>query len=351
MDSTLRKRPSLKDIANAAGLTISTVSEILNGRKQNYSSAKTRENVQRIASELGYRPNFGYKIMLGKKTQTVAIVPVVKRVLADEHVKNLSILLMEKLKSIGYSSYLCTLTLDAADNIAKMQELISRGVEYFVLIGTPVGHEEMQELFISEGVNYVGVCSNYFKRRIELRVTDGVENILRFFLLEGRKNFKLMIGMHYAEGYQADRFVALQRLFPDMDKEELCQKYVIPIPSMGDEFDDFEAYACSEGYRLTNDALKKSPDIQALFYSNDYFAIGGVKCLAEKGLSIGKKIALAGCNNIHGIKFNPFPVSSIEHDIELIADIVCRKAAGSRAFQIRLESKAIIRTLKDGNKE
>ena len=64
---------SLKSIACRCGLSVSTVSQILNGRR-NYCSEEQIARVRKLAAEMGYQPNIGYKIMVGEKTRTVAIL-------------------------------------------------------------------------------------------------------------------------------------------------------------------------------------------------------------------------------------------------------------------------------------
>ena len=74
MEVKSSKRVSLKTIATEAGLSVSTVSEILSNRANNFSSEITKHKVRQIANAVGYRPNFGYKLMRGEKTKTVSII-------------------------------------------------------------------------------------------------------------------------------------------------------------------------------------------------------------------------------------------------------------------------------------
>lgn len=346
MDSERRRRVSLKDIAGASGLSISTVSEILNGKRQNYSSEATRKLVFKVASELGYRPNFGYKVMLGQRTKTVAIVSVIRRVMADEHIKGLILALSERFESMGYASYVCTLSMDADANMAHIQELISRGVEHFVMIGTPLGHERIQALLKDEGRTFIGY-SPQLERRVEVDSSPAIEGILRFFLSEGRSNFKMVIGDPAKDNFMSDRFLALRRVFPDIDCQELCARHIVPLDCPDGADGDFETYAYRQGHLLTASILDGDPGVQAIFHSNDYFALGGLSCLLERGVSVGKDVAIAGANNIQAVKFNPFPVSTVEHDMASVLEMLSREATSSQPFQTRLESAAIIRTPKD----
>ncbi|MGV9313247.1 LacI family DNA-binding transcriptional regulator [Streptomyces sp. NPDC003691] len=61
----------IKDVARAAGLSITTVSHALNGKGK--VSARTRERVREIAEELGYRPNPAAQVLLSGRTGIVGL--------------------------------------------------------------------------------------------------------------------------------------------------------------------------------------------------------------------------------------------------------------------------------------
>ena len=67
------RKVTLKQVAAAANLAVPTVSQILNGRR-NYCSGEQIARVRKLADEMGYQPNIGYKITVGEKTRTVAIL-------------------------------------------------------------------------------------------------------------------------------------------------------------------------------------------------------------------------------------------------------------------------------------
>ncbi|MFI6285113.1 LacI family DNA-binding transcriptional regulator [Streptomyces sp. NPDC051018] len=61
----------IKDVARAAGLSITTVSHALNGKGK--VSARTRERVRLLADELGYRPNPAAQVLLTGRTGVVGL--------------------------------------------------------------------------------------------------------------------------------------------------------------------------------------------------------------------------------------------------------------------------------------
>ena len=65
-------RVSMRKIAEVAGVSVATVSHVLNNRS-NVCTEATAERIRKVASELGYRVNFGYKLMHSIPTRTVAV--------------------------------------------------------------------------------------------------------------------------------------------------------------------------------------------------------------------------------------------------------------------------------------
>ena len=121
---------------------------ILNAQNPAIPSAhpqETRQRVRQIAKNLGYRTNFGYRLMQGQKTHTVAIMVGEAYVTSEEHYNELIVRLMNKFDRLDYSVYFKTFTYSAEANLEKVRELISRGVEHFVFLGDPVGYWDAEK--------------------------------------------------------------------------------------------------------------------------------------------------------------------------------------------------------------
>lgn len=65
-------RVTIHDVAAQAGVSINTVSRVLNGRPD--VKATTRDRVQQVIAELGYRPNRLARSLIGRSSRTVGLV-------------------------------------------------------------------------------------------------------------------------------------------------------------------------------------------------------------------------------------------------------------------------------------
>lgn len=345
MDATSGKRVSLKTIATEAGLSVSTVSEILSNRANNFSSEITKHKVRQIANAVGYRPNFGYKLMRGEKTKTVSIILADAFVRKEVHTQQLIVDIMSEFDRMGYACYLSSFTYDANENLVKIRELVARGSQYFILMGTPYGYEQIENEIIKSGKNYIGYNSP-FRRTVNPDVIGGAESILQYFISEGKNNFRIIIS-HDKNLKLMDhtRFAALKNVFPDLTDEVLINKYVY----MCDDFYATDVNIRDEdlifnlGYSATAELLARDPSIQALSYGNDNFALGGAKFLLEKGFVIGKDILVAGFNNTLAIKAYPFPISSVEFNVKKICQALVEESLNEPPFKLKVEPIVHIR--------
>ncbi|MEU4601960.1 LacI family DNA-binding transcriptional regulator [Kribbella sp. NPDC023972] len=67
-----RPLPTSKDVAALAGVSQSTVSYVLSGKRP--ISAETRQRVEDAIAELTYQPNAGARALRGRRTNVVALV-------------------------------------------------------------------------------------------------------------------------------------------------------------------------------------------------------------------------------------------------------------------------------------
>jgi LacI family transcriptional regulator len=69
-----RKRPTLRDVAAQAGVTVATVSRVLSGKSATEVSEATAIRVQQIADEIGYRPNAIARGLRTRRTGGIGLV-------------------------------------------------------------------------------------------------------------------------------------------------------------------------------------------------------------------------------------------------------------------------------------
>jgi len=319
---------TIKDIAKAASVSVPAVSAVLNNKTNCRVSPATRGKILHFAKEMDYKPNFSGLLLSGKKTRTVALLISQIWHKSEEYMKDMIISLMCQFDEQGYACYFADIAGDADTNYSKVQEFISRGVHHFVFLGSPHGRDRIKELIESRNKSYIVYGSSSFMNRyVESDTASGVTSIIRFFLSRGKSNFRMLINPIGKDTMsEHPRICGLMTAFPDVDVENLLKRYVIVMTETDTapikQLDIF----VKAGYERTAMIIKENPEIQAIFYLSDFYAIGGAKLLLEKGFNIGKDILLAGFNESPAVRNYPYPISSVEHDIDKITTAITEES-------------------------
>lgn len=181
----------LTDVAKKAGVSVTTVSRVINNH--GYLSEKTKHKVFAAMKELNYQPNSLARSLQGKKMKLIGLIfPSITNPFFAELVQDIESILFKK----GYKIILCNAGQDKEKERAYLKMLLANQVDGIIAGAHNLGIEEYQELGLpivsfdrklSDNVPIVS-CDNY--QGIALAVHDllqaGCQNI--YFL--GNKNRK-----------------------------------------------------------------------------------------------------------------------------------------------------------------
>lgn len=129
--SLVKRRANLRDVARLAGVSVATVSRVLN--TPSLVHLKTRTRVEAVIEELGFVRNAAARAINSGRTRILgALIPTL-----DSDIFALTISAIEKrLVDLGFSLVVATTDDDLHTEARKAQELLDNGVEGFFLTGT-----------------------------------------------------------------------------------------------------------------------------------------------------------------------------------------------------------------------
>ncbi|MBQ1379742.1 MAG: LacI family DNA-binding transcriptional regulator, partial [Erysipelotrichaceae bacterium] len=142
-----KKKITINDVAEAAGVSKATVSRYLNGRTD-LMTEKTRDRIAHVIDLLNYHPSELARSLKSKKTRTIGVI------LTDIRSPFYSAVLSgidEKLSEYGYSAIYVNSSDDPEKELANLQNLLSKDVDG-ILINT-VSYRN--EALISETANRI----------------------------------------------------------------------------------------------------------------------------------------------------------------------------------------------------
>lgn len=112
-------RVRIEDVAEAAGVSIKTVSRVLNN-EPNVSDA-TRQRVEAAVEKLQYRPNPSARVLAGRRSYLIAMLydnP------SSNYLMEVELGVLDACQSRHYHMMLAPLVYDAKDIVAKVEALV-----------------------------------------------------------------------------------------------------------------------------------------------------------------------------------------------------------------------------------
>src|SRR3954468_13036736 len=135
--------PTLRDVAEAAGVHAGTASRALNPETRSMVNSDTARRVLRAAETLGYQPNPIARSLKTSKSRTIGLVlPDLTNPLFPPIVRGIE----DVLGPAGYSALIVNTDNDPAREQALVESLRSRQVEGMIIATARLDHPLLQQL-------------------------------------------------------------------------------------------------------------------------------------------------------------------------------------------------------------
>jgi LacI family transcriptional regulator len=276
----MKKKVSMKDIAQQLGVSTALVSYVLNNQLEDRINKDTAEKIKQLAAELHYQPNHIAKSLKNNKTFTIGLIladisnpfsATLARIIEDEAKKN---------------NY--TVIFGSADESAKKSQdlinvLLSRQVDGFIIAPAEGSESQLIDLqeqdipfvlidryFENSTFNHV-IIDNYKAsfNAIQHLIDNGYKNI-------GMLNFKTSL-FHLHErvrGYK-DAIIASGINFNEENVKEVNEKEIH-----------------TDTARCINELINGENPIDALFFGSNNLAIEGMICIKNLNLQLPENLAV-----------------------------------------------------------
>ena len=270
-----RRRVTLHDVAREAGVSIKTVSRVIN--EESVVGETTRAGVQQAIDRLGYQPNELARSLKGSRSRTIGlIIADISNPFSADLCKE-----VEKVaRNRGYSVILCASAEDAATENEYVELLIQRRIDGLLLVPAPGNHDRLSR------ESEAGLPMVALDRPVEGTDTDTV-------LTESRRSARLATEHLVSHGHRRVAFVgdderiytARQRLAGYLDTMEEAGPDPLYRLGAGDIASAAEA---------TRDLLSVESPPTALFAGNSLITAGILRALEEGGIRPPQNISLVG---------------------------------------------------------
>lgn len=306
ISSVRSDRLNIYDISKQAGVSIATVSRVINASDS--VSEKTRDKVLAVMKENGYTPNaFARGLMLN----TMHSIGIMCSDCSDAYLANAVFYLEQELHKNGYDSILCCTGYELENKQQYMNLLTKKKVDAFILAGSSfldMKPENNDYIARTAGQVPVMLMNGWLDRTNIYSVlcddSSAVEDAADRLIEDGRRRILFL--------YRAQSFSASQK------QEGYCnalKKHGIPVDRTlirqcpkTKQLHKVEAFL--EGLR------REGVTFDAVIASEDFWAVGAVKYAKKYGMSIPEDISVIGFNNSQLAQCCDPELTSVDNRVE-----------------------------------
>jgi LacI family transcriptional regulator len=292
-------RPTIYTVAEKAGVSIATVSRVLNGTAR--VNEQTRAKVHQAMDALGYQPNASARGLAANTTETIALVfPKLSGPFFSELIRGAEI-------AASDSDYHLLIYGASGDRLgAKNQTLgmLTTKVDGLILASSGVSRCYLQELqrqnlpVVALGEDPSDISAD----TIQPDNIGGAEKIVTHLIEHGYRRIAMINGPA-TRAHASDREIGYRNAL---------RAHSLPCFS---ELVIAGAFDEDSGYTAMQQLLQQDPVPDAVFAASDQMAIGAMAAIHESGLRVPEDIALVGFDDIETARYMQPPLTTIHQDM------------------------------------
>ena len=277
---------TIKDIAEKSGVSLATVSRVLNN--SGYVKQETREIIEKTISELNYTPSAVARSLSKSETNTIGVVvPDINNPFFGEVIKGIATIADNENLNI----ILCDTDEDINKEYKSLEMLKQQRIEGIIITPTSDNNQFNGEYL--SALESLGIPVVLIDRDVKYSNFDGVflDNVngayeaTEALIKEGHKNIAIIAGPETSKPGR-DRVRGYEKAMV-MNKIDMNNDYIF--------YGDFKL---DSGYKITKEILKMKKRPSAIFVCNNMMNLGCIKALIEESIRIPEDIALVGFDEI-----------------------------------------------------
>lgn len=278
----IKKRVTIKEVAQAAGVSTQTVSRVLNDRPD--VSSDTRARIQQLIAELGYSPNALARSLIQGRSNTIGVVGYGLSYYGPSRVVTG---IERRANELGYS-LLFSLLRDPEQNSGEdvFHNLLDRQVDGIIW-----------------AVPETGGSREWIKRKLPrlanpvVFINTGPVPGLAVAAIDNRAGGRLAVEHLLAQGYRRIGIITGPETWWESRQREQGWRDAMTAAGMQDHLETWKV--TGDWYPASGEAglqalLERSPDLEAVFACNDPMAAGALRAARRLGRSVPADLAVVG---------------------------------------------------------
>jgi len=332
-------RPTIYDVAKKAGISITTVSNVIHDKENIPKSTKKR--VRKIMKSLNYIPNIVAQRLVTKKSNIISLlIPAINNPFFAELYNGIERYITEH--ELGYRMLIGNTLYSASRESELIRAFREEYVDGFIIVSNNPKDSEIKRLK-NDGIPFVFSVNDTKSVPKDPLVTynnyDVSYQATKYLLDLRHSRFGYIAGLFE----ESDRAQARFNGFHDALRESgirFNKKNLIVGGS----------YSAEAGYKACMKLFSSQRSMPtALFCANDLIAIGAMRAIRERGLNVPEDISIVGFDNIQPSAYISPPLTTIDLNISGVgyksAELLFTAIDGEKTTENRavISGKLIIR--------
>lgn len=276
------KKSTLADIARLTGLSITTISRVLNGKSEEFRISKSsQEIVLKAVKELNYRPNYAAQSLRSSSMHTIGLL--VPRI-DNPFFANIASIIIQEAHKYTYPVMVIDTCENPVEEDRALDTLLSRNVDGIIVAPCSDSPDRLKE--IAEYKPVVLIDRYYENEDLPYVATDnysGAVEATNLLIANGHRNIMCIQGSPLS-------VTSRNRVLGYRDAM-IRAGLEANINIRGND------YSAQNGYVETKLELMSGKNITAIFALSGTILLGAMKAIGEQGLSIPGDISLISFDN------------------------------------------------------
>jgi LacI family transcriptional regulator len=302
-----RKRVTIKDVAQAAGVSTQTVSRVMN--KFSYVSEETRLRVEAVVEQLGYHPSTLARSLIQQRSYTLGVVTFGLKYIGPSRTLNG---VADKADELGYMLLMKEIDNYNTNRIDEViDSFLASQVDGIVWVAPEIGDNHA---WVDERMEKIPVPVIFLamqpRNSISSISTDNYQGavIATQHLLDcGKKKIGHISGpLSWWEADERKRGWSETLEAAGLDaSEQHCTE---------------GNWSSASGEQAFVQLLASYPDMDAVFVANDQMALSVLREACCRGINVPEQLAVIGFDNLPESAFFYPSLSTISQDLQLLGE-------------------------------
>lgn len=325
---------TVKDVARVAGVSLGTVSNVLNGKVS--VKQETKEKVYDAMKTLNFQYNMNASALRTKTTKNIGlIIPTIVNPYYPELARGVE----DVLNHENFTLFLC----NSDRNVEKEQQyvdaLLSKGTDGLILVKSRLSEVALQQIATRTALVLVDHDGGKTDLYSQVNVDDvsGIIQGMNLLRQYGHKKIAFISGLQ-------DAYSSICRIktFHDCFSKwgETCPpEYIVE-----------GNFSWNSGYMAAENLLALPNPPTAIFAANDIMAMGAIRAICDKGFHVPEDISVLGYDDIEFCNLSVPPLTTIHQPKYQVgaeaARLMFKMLNKQEAFEksIVMQTRIVIRT-------